>query len=149
MRAITKSTAYAKLASIKNEGIDTSRYIRLLAGEEFVPYDVLVFINKYSPLDQLSVYNHIYENRKKNPLYKNIVNENASLDDKVLALSSILTQTIITCKKVDEASKQEYYKIMNVDKILEALEEYTLRNNPDKLIEVSEGIRSIFKKLYK
>lgn len=146
MRAITKSTAYAKLASIKNEGIDTSRYIRLLAGEETVPYDVLVFINKHSPLDQLSVYNHIYENRRKNPLYKNIVNENASIEDKALALSSILTQTIISCKKT---SDNECFKVMNVDLILEALSDYTLKGSTSKLVDVSNGIRDIFKKLYK
>ena len=148
MNAITKATAYAKLAKIKTEGRDTSKYIRMLAKSDTVPYDVIVFINKNIRLEQFSTYNHIYENRNKNPLYKNIVNENASIEDRALALSSILTQTIIQSKKLNEDSKQDNYNIMNSGDILEALNEYIVYGNPDKVIEVSSGIRDLFKKLY-
>lgn len=148
MRSITKSTAYAKLAEIKEEGIETSKYVRMLANSDSVPYDVLVFVNRYKPLDQLCIYNHVYENRRNNPLYKNIVNESASVEDKALAMSSLVTQTLIKCKTMDESSKQELIGIMNIDIILEALHSYMVDGNSQKLQETALGIRDVFKRLY-
>lgn len=149
MRTITKSTAYSKLKEIKESGIDTNKYLRDLVNSDSVPYNVLIFINKYSPIEQLYTYNKIHENRRKNPLYKNIVNENAEVEDMALALSSILTQTLIHAKDLSEIYRTEYYSIMNTDLILEALSSYTINNDSKKLTEIFLGIRDVFKNLYR
>jgi hypothetical protein len=153
MKAITKNTAYARLTDIKEKyNINVSPYIHKVAESNDVPYDVLIFINKYESIPQLEVYNHIYNNRKKNPLYKNLVNENLPIEEKAIALSSLLTQTLITTKfsvrenKHDEV--KEYSELMNLDKVTESLMEY-VNGNPKLLEETFTEIREIFKQLYK
>lgn len=152
MQAFTKSTAYAKLTEIKQKyGINVSPYIKQVAESESVPYDILVFINKYSPIPQLEVYNKIYNNRRKNPLYKNLVNENLPIEERAIALSSLLTQTLITTKFSVKDKKlyevKEYATLMNIDKITEALMQYV--NGDDTLLNKTFlEIRDVFKQLY-
>lgn len=153
MRQFTKGRAYALLTEIKEKNnINVSPYIHRVAQSDDVPYDVLVFINRYSPIPQLEVYNHIYENRKRNPLYKNLVNENLSVEERAIALSSLLTQTLIQTKfsvrdkKTEEV--KEYADLMNLDMVTEALMQYV--NGDDKLLnETFLDIRDVLKKLYK
>ena len=153
MQQFTKSRAYAMLTEIREKhDISVSPYIHKVAENDTVPYEVLVFINKYEPLPQLEVYNHIYNNRKRNPLYKNLINENLCVEERAVALSSLLTQTLITTKfsvrnkKLEEV--KEYADLMNLDMVTEALMQYV--NGDDTLLnEVFMYIRDVLKQLYK
>lgn len=157
MITINKFVAYTKLSEIKSkfnsdkvtEVVDD--HIRRVFNEDTVPYDTIIFINEYEPLDQLSVYNRIYNNRRKNPLYKNLVNENLSLPDKAIALNSLLTQILINNKKLEESNKKEdaelFKDFMSASEIHNAIMEY-LNGNNSKLLETFDMIRDIFKRLY-
>lgn len=152
MKTFTKSTAYARLNEIKEiENINVSKYIRKVAESDSVPYDVLVFINRYSPIPQLEVYNHVYENRHKNPLYKNLVNENLPVEERAIALSSLLTRTLISSKYSVRNNQsddlQTYGQLMNVRKITEALNKY-LSGDDTLLNETFIEVRNVFKQLY-
>lgn len=152
MKAITKNTAYARLAEIKEKyDVNISPYMHRIAESENVPYDVLIFINKYESIPQLEVYNHIYNNRKKNPLYKNLVNENLPIEEKAIALSSLLTQTLIKTKFSVRENRQdevkEYSELMNLDRITESLMQYV--NGDSTMLEGTfSDVRDIFKQLY-
>lgn len=157
MITINKFVAYTKLSEIKSkfnsekviEAADN--HIKRVFNEDTVPYDTIVFINEYEPLDQLSVYNRIYNNRRRNPLYKNLVNENLSLADKAIALNSLLTQILINNKKLEESNKKEdaelFKDFMSASEIHNAVVEY-LKGNNDKLLETFDMVRDTLKRLY-
>ena len=152
MKAINKSMAYADLKYIKeNFNVDTSRYVREVAQNDTVPVSTVLFINKYKPLEQFYTYNKIHENRRKNPLYKNLVNENLSESEKAIALSSFVTQSMIHNKELikegKESDSKEFLDIMNVNTVLEALSDYAVGNS-DKLNECFAMVREVFKKLF-
>ena len=122
-----------------------------VAANDVVPTDVLIFINKHVGLPQLFTYNEVYDRRRNNPLYKNLVNENLEDENKAIALSSLLTQTFIHTKQLVKENKQsdipEYTDIMNVKAITEALNDYA-NGNAKKLNEVFFEIRDLLKELY-
>lgn len=157
MKPLDKTSAYAYLNKIKTESIETgkpvsvSAYMHKVAASDTVPTDVLIFINKHVGLPQLFTYNEVYDRRRNNPLYKNLVNENLDDENKAIALSSLLTQTFIHTKQLVKENKQsdipEYTDIMNVRAITEALNEYA-NGNAKKLNEVFFEIRDLLKELY-
>jgi hypothetical protein len=149
MKGINKAYAYSKLSLIKdNYSIDTSRYIREVASTDEIPYSVITFINKYYPIMQLTTYNDIYEKRNSNPLYKNLVNENLQESERAIALSSLVTRSLIRAKTLNNDDRLEYMKIMNIDLICDTLCKYSLYNDTNKLNETFMMVRQVFKKLY-
>jgi len=154
MKTIDKNLAYASLTQIKeNKNININKYINEMAGKETIPYNVLTFINKHYPIEQLEVYNKIYNSRKNNPLYKNLVNENLAIEEMIISLNSLLTQTFIKSKDCVNKGKKEdakiYFDIMNSNIILESLQDYINNNNEELLKETFYMVREVFKKLYK
>ena len=157
MKPLDKTSAYAYLNKIKTESKETgtpvnvSPYMHKVAASDVVPTDVLIFINKHIGLPQLFTYNEVYDRRRNNPLYKNLVNENLDDENKAIALSSLLTQTFIHTKQLVKENKQsdipEYTDIMNVKAITEALNDYA-NGNAKKLNEVFFEIRDLLKELY-
>lgn len=152
MKTINKSRAYAYLNRIKNEcKVNVSPYIHKVAMSETVPYDVLIFINKHIGLPQLYTYNEIYKRMNKNPLYKNLVNENLDDENQAIALSSLLTQTLIHTKQMvkenEQEDVQEYAELMNVRAITEALNDY-VNGDSTKLNETFLEVRNVVKTLY-
>lgn len=148
--SLNKQIAYQKLYQIK-EKADITEQLKKLALSETVPYDVICFINKYIPIDLLETYNHIYTNRRKNPLYKSLVNENLKAEDQAIALSSLLTQTLIHSKNLKKKGYQKesrnHLNVMNTDEIIRALESYA--NGDEKTLnKVFLMVRDVFKELF-
>lgn len=148
MKPLTKGDVYSKLISIEEKNnIDVSNYINEIVRSKSIPYSALIFINRYSPIDMLETYNIIYSKRRKNPLYKNLVNENLPVQEQAIALSSLLTQSLIGMKSLNETDKKLQSTVMNISLISEALHEYSLGDS-SKLEETFSMIREVFKKLY-
>lgn len=153
MKTVDKTRAYAYLNQIKTESkgkINVSPYMHKVAESTEVPTDVLIFINKHVGLPQLFTYNEIYDRRRNNPLYKNLVNENLDDENKAIALSSFLTQIFIHSKQLVKEGKHddalEYAEIMNVKEVTEALTRYAA-GDPKKMNEIFQDIRKVFKYL--
>lgn len=153
MKPISKSKVYAELKHIKdNYGIDIQNQMKLVAFNATIPIETIIFINKYRPIEQFYTYNKIYENRRKNPLYKNLVNENLNDYEKAIALSSLVTQTFIHNKNMvrenkDDNVREFYIDSMNLDVILDALSSYG-KGETEKLNEVFFMTRDVFKRLF-
>lgn len=149
LKYLTKSSAYEILLNIKNSGDDTAnKYLAMMVGSQKVPYDVVAYINRYKSLPQLETYNRIYERRRKNPLYHNLVNESSSDIDKALALSSLITQSLIRMKELDDNDKKVYADIMNIPIISSAITKYTMYGDSSDLNDVFMMVREIFKRLF-
>ena len=152
MRTIDKSYAYATLREIKDsKGIDVSKYVREVASNDSVPYSTIIFMNRHKGLPQLATYNKIYERRRSNPLYKNLVNEKLPIEDKAIALSSFMTQTLIHMKELRNNNQYDemfdYAEIMNLGLVANALEEYGV-GDTNPLNEAFDQVRQMFKMLF-
>ena len=153
MKPITKPKVYMALNYIKeNHDINVTPYIHKTADSDNIPAEVIVFINKYLPIEQFYTYNKVYENRRKNPLYKNLVNENATNEEMAIALSSLVTQIMIRNKELVKESRtddtKQFFNAMNTQVILNALRDYAI-GRPEELVETFNSTREVFKKLYK
>lgn len=150
---IDKSFCYNNLLKIKESGINVDNYIGLLSQSDQVPYSIIVFINHHIPIEQLSVFNSIYNKRKRNPLYKQLTREANNDIEKSIALSSFLTQGLIAAKRFAKQDKWKDYEIqlqlINADVITKALSEFIEQNNNKQLLEVFNQIRETFIKLFK
>lgn len=94
-----KFECYSILSRISSErGIDVSSYIKIAADSGPDDDRVQSFINRFDINESNSLYEAIYDRRRKNPLYKSLVNESSSIDDKAISLSSLLTQMSINMK---------------------------------------------------
>ena len=137
----------------KKENMNVDKQIDDIDYFGCVTQSVLLFINKYRPLEQLATYNHIYNNRRKNPLYRNLVNEHLPIEERAVALSSYVTQVLIHSKNLIRDNKEEdseYYlkEISHLDVVTNALMRYAKYNDVDELNRVFMMIRDVFKNLY-
>ena len=133
----------------KSENISVDEQIDSIDYYGCVTQSVLLFINKYRPLEQLATYNHIYNNRRKNPLYGNLVNERLPVEERAIALSSYVTQVFIHSKNLirdNKAEDSEYYlkEISQLDVVTNALMRYAKYNDIDELNRVFMMMRDVF-----
>lgn len=145
---MNKLKCYNYLSKIKDKGISINEHLEKIVGEETVPSKTLIFINKYYPIDSLQTFEDIHDKRHKNPLYKNLVNESASVEDRAVALSSLLTRAMIRMSKMNEKSRKDYAVEMNIKDISEALIEYSYNKDSSKLNEVFDNTRLFIKELF-
>ncbi len=150
MTSINKAQVYKTLNDIsKQQNIDTSKYVEMLVGCDIIPYEVIVFINKYQPIEKLITYNEIYNKRRNSPLFRNIVKRDNSLEEKAIILSSLLTQSLISMKhSADNECKEEIVDALNVDVIIQALQDYIYKNETDSLNDTFSTFQIIFKTLF-
>lgn len=149
MNTINKAYIYEQLNTIhRNKHIDIQPYIDLMIGKEEIPYEVVVFINKHIPIDKLTTYNNIYEKRKKNRLFRNIVNDNLPVEERAIVLSSLLNQSLIGIKHSNKEDKNSIIDAVNIDLIFRALEKYIYENDENIINEVFDTFQLIFKTLF-
>ena len=145
---MNKLKCYDYLYKIKEQGVSVKEHLELTVGEDIVPMPTLVFINKYYPIESFKTYEDIYNKRYKNPLYKNLVNEKSSSEDKAIALSSLLTRAMIRMSNINEKNRKDYATEMKIKEISEALNLYSYNKDSSKLNEVFSDIRLTIKELY-
>lgn len=149
MNTINKAYIYEQLNTIhSNKHIDIQPYIDMMIGKEEIPYEVVVFINKHIPIDKLTTYNNIYEKRKKNRLFRNIVNNNLPVEERAIVLSSLLNQSLIGIKHANKEDKNSIIDAVNIDLIFRALEKYIYENDENIVNEVFDTFQLIFKTLF-
>ena len=148
---ITKENLLESLMEIRKQGVDVSPEMRRVITNDTIQYESIIFVNKYLPIDDLFTYNKIYEKRKNNPLFKNLVNENLPTEEKAIALSSFQTQALIRIKELTKQGRvkeaKKYAKTMQIENISNALSEYA-QGDKELIESISAEIRETFKKLY-
>lgn len=145
---MNKLKCYEYLNRIMEQGVPIKEHVERIVGSDTVPVDTIVFIDKYCPLESLNTYRDIHEKRFKNPLYRNLVNESASVEDRAIALSSLLTRAMIRMSNINEKYRKDYATEMNIKEISEALTLYSYNKDSSKLNEVFDKTRSFIKELF-
>lgn len=144
-----KLEAYKHLSKIKDKGVNIVEQIKIVSSCKYeVPLSVIKFIDEYDKQSSLETYNYIYESRHKNKLYKGIVNENASPDDKLIALSSYVLQCSIKMKSLNESQKNNYIQDTYLNECSNAISKYYETSNYNYILDMHNKLRSRFKELY-
>lgn len=122
---ISKNDLLLLLTDLQNKGIDTSEAINKLIASQNIPLEVLKFINDNRQLDVLAFYEQLRKNynKKKSPLYINIVKEDFTDPNKVLTtLSAMLTQILLYSKRLE--NKNMFLRHVRAKEISNVLQMY-------------------------
>ena len=148
MKQLTKSEVYRILGELKKQGYDISEYLTDMCGSTNIPYKVIVFINSKQPIDKLVTYNQIYNKRRNSPLFRNLMRDDNSVEEKAIILSSLLTQSLIGAKHANAEDKLEIVDALNVNTLISALSDYANDNNEGAIIDAFDTYQLIFKTLF-
>lgn len=149
---ITKKEIIQKLYDIEEkEDLKLGREVQKVIRNEIIPVEIIKLINKYDKgfLQIYDTYNTIYNSRNKNPLYRNLRNKDLEIEELAIALSSLVTKILISCSKIeDEEEKKIFAKAMNIDRINNALTDFSLNRDSSKLLECGKEVRELLQILY-
>lgn len=137
---ITKNDCLSLLTTIDDK--DTNKYIKILLTDKSIPLEVLQFIADKKGLELMNFYEHIRQNhnKKKSPLYINIVKENDDYKDIRTTLSSFLNQALLYSNKLDDSTK--FLKGARVEEVSRALNTYFKSNDMGECIAIMQLIRA-------
>lgn len=149
---ITKKDIIQKLYEIEEKtDLKLGREVQKVVRSEIIPIDIIKLINKYDTgfLRIYDTYNTVYNSRNKNPLYRNLRNSNLRIEEKAIALSSLVTKILISCSKIeDENERKIFANAMNIDQLNNAISEYAIYGKADNLLENCKQVRELLELLY-
>lgn len=122
---ITKNDCLSILVRLGDSGVkNTDSYMRKLLVSREVPLEVLKFISENRGLEISNFYEMIRQshNKKKSPLYTNIVREQVNPNEIVLTLNCLLTQILLYGKKLEQS--ETFFKEARAEEITRVLNEY-------------------------
>lgn len=120
---ITKDDCMSILLKLEDQGININSIMRKLVIAKDIPLDVLQFIAQNRGVEALNFYEmlRIRYNKKKTPLYKNILKENSDAEITTI-LACLLTQIVLYSKKLE--SKELFLKEIRAEEIARVLQTY-------------------------
>lgn len=120
---ITKDDCMSILLKLEDQGININNMMRKLVIAKDTPLEVLQFIAQNRGVEALNFYEmlRVRYNKKKTPLYKNILKENSD-DEVTTILACLLTQIVLYSKKLD--SKELFLKEIRAEEIARVLHVY-------------------------
>ena len=107
---ITKNDCLSILVKLEDSGVkNIDTYMRKLLVSREIPLEVLKFISENRGLEISKFYEMLRKNhnKKKSPLYTNIVREITDPTEAVITLSCLLTQILLYGKKLSGYYLQE------------------------------------------
>ena len=120
---ITKNDCLSILVKLEDSGVkNIDTYMRKLLVSREIPLEVLKFISENRGLEISKFYEMLRKNhnKKKSPLYTNIVREINNPTEAVITLSCLLTQILLYGKKLEgvelffkEARGEEISRVLN------------------------------------
>lgn len=150
---LTKKEIIQKLYDIEeNEGLKLGKEVQKVIRNETIPIEIITLINKYDKefLQIYDTYNTIYLSRKRNPLYKNLRSSTIEISELAIALSSLVTKILISCSKIEDLTERCIFaKAMNIDRLNQAISDYSIYNKSEDLIQCGKEIKELLTILYK
>ena len=136
---ITKNDCMSILVKLGDEGINTDKEIKKLLLSKEIPLEIIKFIADNRGIEVMNFYEMLRKshNKKKSPLYTNIVREQEDIQEVVITLSSLLTQIALYGSKLEDPT--EFYKTVRANEITEILNKYYTEQEyslPIKLLKV-------------
>lgn len=136
---ITKNDCMSILVKLGDEGINIDKEIKKLLLSKEIPLEIIKFIADNRGIEVMNFYEMLRKshNKKKSPLYTNIVREQEDIQEVVITLSSLLTQIALYGAKLEDPT--EFYKTVRANEITEILNKYYTEQEyslPIKLLKV-------------
>lgn len=136
---ITKNDCMSILVKLGDEGINTDKEIKKLLLSKEIPLEIIKFIADNRGIEVMNFYEMLRKshNKKKSPLYTNIVREQEDIQGVIITLSSLLTQIALYGSKLEDPT--EFYKTVRANEITEILNKYYTEQEyslPIKLLKV-------------
>lgn len=136
---ITKNDCMSILVKLGDEGTNTDKEIKKLLLSKEIPLEIIKFIADNRGIEVMNFYEMLRKshNKKKSPLYTNIVREQEDIQEVVITLSSLLTQIALYGAKLEDPT--EFYKTVRANEITEILNKYYTEQEyslPIKLLKV-------------
>ena len=122
---ITKNDCLSILVKLGDSGVKgVDQYVRKLLTSREIPLDVLKFISDNRGLEVSKFYEMLRKshNKKKSPLYTNILKEVEDPKTVLTTLSSMLTQIFLYGNKLDNPAV--FYKEVRGEEIAKVLRSY-------------------------
>ena len=140
---ITKNDCLSLLVKLEDNGVtNIDTYMRKLLVSREIPLDVLKFISDNRGLEISKFYEMIRQNhnKKKSPLYTNIVREQTETKEIVLTLSCLLTQIFLYGNKLEQP--EIFFKEARADEITQVLNEYFQTGNTENCSNLLKIVKS-------
>jgi len=127
---ITKEDCMSILVRLEDNGIDINKQMLKLATAREVPIDTLKFIAEHQGIEVINFYEMLRKNhnKKKSPLYVNLLKEQTDVDEILTVLSCLLTQIVLYSKKLTD-TKQAFLKEVRAEEITKVLNSYYRTND--------------------
>lgn len=122
---ISRSDCILLLTDLQKSGTNINPMMQRLLSEQEVPLEVIEFINSKRTLSLRAFYEKLRKsyNNKKSRLYVNIVKYENKPDEVLTTLSSLLLQTLLFSKTVDDP--QMFLRHCRFDEITSCLYNYS------------------------
>jgi len=123
---ITKNDCLSLLVKMEDNGVTgVDPYMKKLIISRDVPLEVLKFISDNRGLDVSNFYEMLRKshNKKKSPLYTNILKEIDDPNEVITTLSCFLTQIILFGNKLT-SSKELFFKQVRAEEVTKVLNTY-------------------------
>ncbi len=137
---ISKSDCLSILAGI--DDAQANKYIKQIVIEKNIPLDALKFILKIKGIDLANFYEHLRQNhnKKKSPLYINIVKEQTDWTEVRITLSCFVTQALLFSNKLENADK--FIKEARLQEVTKALNTYFEKDDMSECLSVIKLLKA-------
>jgi hypothetical protein len=122
---ITKNDCLSILTKLDESGVsDVNPYMRKLLISRDIPLEVLKFISDNRGLEVSKFYEMLRQshNKKKSPLYTNILKEIDDPQEVITTLSCLLTQILLYGKKLD--NRDQCFREVRAEELTRVLNNY-------------------------
>jgi hypothetical protein len=139
---ITKNDCLSILVKLEDNGVNIDSCMRKLLVSREIPLEVLKFISDNRGLEITNFYEMLRKNhnKKKSPLYTNIVREIADPNEAIITLSCLLTQILLYGKKLN--SSDIFFKEARAEEITRVLNDYFKTGIFDECLTLLKLIKS-------
>ena len=139
---LTKTECMSILVRLENKGINIDDYVKKLMFSKEVPLEVLQFMSKNQGIEITNFYEMLRKNhnKKKSPLYTNILKEETSPKDIILTLSCLLTQIILYSNKL--SNPELFLRDARIEEVTRVLHKYFDTGKIEDCITLLKLIRS-------
>lgn len=139
---ITKNDCLSILVKMGDDGLAVNPYIKKLVIASEPPLEVLKFIATNRGMEVSNFYEMLRRNhnKKKSPLYKNILTEGLSVDETMTTLSCLLTQIVLYGNKLD--NRDLFFKEVRAEEITRVLNNYFKNGFADDCLALLKLIKT-------
>lgn len=140
---LTKNDCLSILIRLEDNGVvEAKQYTRKLLLAKEPPVDVLKFISSQQGIEASNFYEMLRKshNKKKSPLYTNILRSVDTTKDVVTTLSCLITQILLYGSKLEKP--EAFYNEIRAEEISRVLNNYFATGNLEKCLLMLQVIKS-------